>query len=142
MICHSYLLYIHTYIHTHTSIHYNVIYVYTHCKYIYSPIVWYMFPYTRMYALITYDMYTPTRVYVQSSTGGQYSGVADAFSSIYKEGGIKSLYIGSYARVAWLLPFTTIYLGVYEFTKRALLKRKIDLYLSKRVGFKPYTIRT
>ena len=75
-----------------------------------------------------------TRVYVQSSSGGQYSGVADAFSSIYKEGGIKSLYIGSYARVAWLLPFTTIYLGVYEFTKRALLKRKIDLYLSKKVA--------
>ena len=53
----------------------------------------------------------------------------DVFWSLYKENGISGLYVGSLARVTWLLPFTTIYLGVYEFSKRALLKRKVDLYL-------------
>jgi hypothetical protein len=32
--------------------------------------------------------------------------------------------VGSAARVAWLLPFTTIYLGVYEICKRRLLASK------------------
>ena len=32
--------------------------------------------------------------------------------------GINALFVGSAARVAWLLPFTTIYLGVYEICKR------------------------
>lgn len=42
--------------------------------------------------------------------------------SLYRENGISGLFVGSIARVTWLLPFTTIYLGVYEFTKRGLLK--------------------
>ena len=33
--------------------------------------------------------------------------------------------MGSAARVAWLLPFTTIYLGVYEICKRRLLAIKV-----------------
>jgi hypothetical protein len=65
----------------------------------------------------------------QSSSVAQYSGVVDVFTSLYRENGLSGLYVGSLARVTWLLPFTTIYLGVYEFTKRALLKRKIDLYV-------------
>jgi hypothetical protein len=47
---------------------------------------------------------------------------------MYKEGGLSSLYVGSAARVAWLLPFTTIYLGVYEVSKKILLKKKIEKY--------------
>lgn len=44
--------------------------------------------------------------------------------SIYREGGLAALFVGSVARVAWLLPFTTIYLGVYETLKRKLSERK------------------
>ena len=67
-----------------------------------------------------------TRLMIQSSTGGQYTGIVDALNSIYQSGGIEALFTGSAARVAWLLPFTTIYLGVYEVTKRKILdfKRK------------------
>ena len=61
---------------------------------------------------------------MQSSVGGRYSGVMDAMQSIYQEGGLSALFVGSYARVAWLLPFTTIYLGIYEMIKRHLLARK------------------
>jgi hypothetical protein len=53
------------------------------------------------------------------------------YYSLYKENGLSGLYVGSAARVSWLLPFTTIYLGVYEVTKRTLLQRKIDEYIRK-----------
>jgi hypothetical protein len=36
-----------------------------------------------------------------------------------------ALFVGSLARVAWLLPFTTLYLGVYEASKRLLLQRQL-----------------
>jgi len=66
-----------------------------------------------------------TKLMMQSTSGGgQYKGVADAFSSIYKAGGINGLFVGSAARVAWLLPFTTIYLGIYEACKRQILAKK------------------
>lgn len=66
-----------------------------------------------------------TKLMMQSTTGGgQYKGVIDALTSIYKSGGIKALYVGSSARVAWLLPFTTIYLGIYEVSKRQILTWK------------------
>jgi len=71
-----------------------------------------------------------TKLMMQTTTGAtrQYTGVIDTFNSIYKSGGLKALFVGSAARVSWLLPFTTIYLGVYEVTKRQLIvmkKRKI-----------------
>jgi hypothetical protein len=44
--------------------------------------------------------------------------------SIYADGGVKALFVGSFARVTWLLPFTTIYLGMYEYSKRFLLAMK------------------
>lgn len=47
--------------------------------------------------------------------------------STYKSGGVDALFVGCTARVAWLLPFTTIYLGVYEVAKKALLARKLKL---------------
>jgi solute carrier family 25 S-adenosylmethionine transporter 26 len=56
--------------------------------------------------------------------GTQYKGFLDAFRSIYAAGGVDALFVGSVARVAWLLPFTTIYLGVYEMSKRRLLASK------------------
>ena len=67
-----------------------------------------------------------TKLMMQSTTGGgKYKGVVDAFSSIYKAGGVKALFVGSSARVAWLLPFTTIYLGIYEMAKRQVLAIKV-----------------
>lgn len=65
-----------------------------------------------------------TRLMLQSTSGGQYKGVFDALTSIYQEGGINALFVGSAARVSWLLPFTTIYLGIYEVCKRNLLAYK------------------
>jgi Mitochondrial carrier protein len=52
--------------------------------------------------------------------------------SIYKAGGVKALFVGSAARVSWLLPFTTIYLGVYEVSKRRLLAYKKKRAASKK----------
>eukprot|EP01035_Chromulina_nebulosa_P024628 gene24628-32073_t len=87
-----------------------------------------------------------TKLMIQSASGGLYSGFFDAFSShsffsslfviptyntsigllysIYADGGVKALFVGSFARVTWLLPFTTIYLGMYEYSKRFLLAMK------------------
>jgi solute carrier family 25 S-adenosylmethionine transporter 26 len=66
-----------------------------------------------------------TKLMMQSTSSiGEYSGVVDAFQSIYASGGIQALFVSSGARVAWLLPFTTIYLGVYELSKRKLLDFK------------------
>eukprot|EP01038_Epipyxis_sp_PR26KG_P012194 gene12194-16337_t len=67
-----------------------------------------------------------TKLMMQSTSASEYSGVVGAFQSIYKAGGMNGLFVGSFARVLWLLPFTTIYLGVYEKAKRILLDyRKI-----------------
>ena len=60
------------------------------------------------------------------------------YFSIYKAGGIQALFTGSIARVSWLLPFTTIYLGVYEMSKRRLLayKKKRVLILRNKIDKK------
>ena len=63
-------------------------------------------------------------VKTQLMTGSASGSVADGLKAIYKAGGYDGLFIGSTARVAWLLPFTTIYLGIYEFSKRHLLELK------------------
>ena len=44
--------------------------------------------------------------------------------SLYASGGPGALFVGSTARITWLVPFTTIYLGVYEASKRKLLELK------------------
>eukprot|EP00596_Hydrurales_sp_CCMP1899_P008632 CAMPEP_0119034416 /NCGR_PEP_ID=MMETSP1177-20130426/1401_1 /TAXON_ID=2985 /ORGANISM="Ochromonas sp, Strain CCMP1899" /LENGTH=366 /DNA_ID=CAMNT_0006991829 /DNA_START=133 /DNA_END=1233 /DNA_ORIENTATION=+ len=75
-----------------------------------------------------------TKLMIQSGSGGQYKGFNDALSSIYKAGGIQALFVGSAARVSWLLPFTTIYLGVYEVSKRKLLTYKKTQKVSKKLS--------
>mmetsp|Transcript_10984 Transcript_10984/g.17905 ORF Transcript_10984/g.17905 Transcript_10984/m.17905 type:complete len:355 (+) Transcript_10984:72-1136(+) len=66
-----------------------------------------------------------TKLMMQGVGGAaQYSGVAGALASIYSEGGVSGLFVGATARIAWLVPFTTIYLGVYEASKRQFLLRK------------------
>ena len=58
------------------------------------------------------------------SGSSESSGILDIFRNIYSSQGMSGLFAGSVARVAWLLPFTTIYLGVYEVSKRQLLDLK------------------
>jgi len=49
-----------------------------------------------------------------------FNGFFDCVAKTAKANGISSLFAGSVARIAWLMPFTAIYLPVYE-----ILKRKI-----------------
>mmetsp|Transcript_106896 Transcript_106896/g.300563 ORF Transcript_106896/g.300563 Transcript_106896/m.300563 type:complete len:342 (+) Transcript_106896:1-1026(+) len=63
-----------------------------------------------------------TKLMLQGTTGGQYSGIFDAVGSIYQRSGLDGLFVGSTARVTWLVPFTIIYLGVYEASKRSMFQ--------------------
>ncbi|KAJ1435060.1 mitochondrial carrier domain-containing protein [Ochromonadaceae sp. CCMP2298] len=65
-----------------------------------------------------------TKLMMQGAGGVQYAGVTGALASIYRSGGMSALFVGSTARIAWLVPFTTIYLGVYESSKRKMLAYK------------------
>ena len=49
-----------------------------------------------------------------------YSGFFDCLTKTVKTGGMPALFAGSVARVAWLMPFTAIYLPVYEILKRRM----------------------
>jgi Mitochondrial carrier protein. len=49
-----------------------------------------------------------------------YNGFFDCLSKTVKSGGMGALFSGSVARVAWLMPFTAIYLPVYEIIKRRM----------------------
>lgn len=62
-----------------------------------------------------------TKIMVQ---GASNFGIFDVCSNILTSEGTAGLFAGSLARVAWLLPFTTIYLGVYELAKRQILTLK------------------
>lgn len=65
-----------------------------------------------------------TKLMMQTGADVAYRGVWDVITQLYSQGGLNGLFVGSAARVAWLLPFTTIYLGVYEKIKRSLKARK------------------
>mmetsp|Transcript_12158 Transcript_12158/g.18457 ORF Transcript_12158/g.18457 Transcript_12158/m.18457 type:complete len:214 (+) Transcript_12158:823-1464(+) len=49
-----------------------------------------------------------------------YNGFFDCLFKTAKTNGVPSLFAGSAARVAWLMPFTAIYLPVYEIVKRKM----------------------
>jgi solute carrier family 25 S-adenosylmethionine transporter 26 len=49
-----------------------------------------------------------------------YSGFFDCLAKTAKNGGVSAVFAGSAARVAWLLPFTAIYLPCYEMIKRRM----------------------
>jgi len=49
-----------------------------------------------------------------------YNGFFDCVSKTVSTGGISALFNGGGARVAWLMPFTAIYLPIYEIIKRKL----------------------
>jgi solute carrier family 25 S-adenosylmethionine transporter 26 len=65
-----------------------------------------------------------TKLMMQTGSNVAYRGVWDVITQLYSQGGLSGLFVGSAARVAWLLPFTTIYLGVYEKIKRSLKAKK------------------
>jgi solute carrier family 25 S-adenosylmethionine transporter 26 len=60
-----------------------------------------------------------------------YNGFFDCLSKTVKNGGMPALFAGSAARVAWLMPFTAIYLPVYE-----IIKRRMEIMPAKDVSSK------
>jgi len=69
---------------------------------------------------------------------GAYLGFRDCLTKTVAKGGIGSLFQGGGARVAWLLPFTAIYLPAYEVFKRRLVNFKVPNHdtLSTKTGYK------
>lgn len=61
----------------------------------------------------------------------QYNGVIDTLVKIAKNEGFPSLFKGSIPRVVWLVPFTALYFGIHEATKRSLLSRRMSLLASQ-----------
>lgn len=55
-----------------------------------------------------------------------YNGFLDCVAKTVKDSGVGSLFNGSLARVAWLMPFTAIYLPVYEALKRKMQLASIE----------------
>lgn len=74
--------------------------------------------------LMTQSMGTP-------GVAKEYSGIMDCLVKVAKKEGVQGLFKGSAARVIWLIPFTALYFGVHESTKRVLLKRKTAIALSE-----------
>jgi len=57
---------------------------------------------------------------MMTSTAGVLRGPLNAGKILLRDAGPKAFLTGATARVAWLMPFTTIYFGCYELTKRTL----------------------
>jgi len=56
----------------------------------------------------------------QGGSGPQYKGVLDVIGHLYKEGGIRSIYRGTFATLARDGPGSAAYFAAYEVTKKAL----------------------
>jgi len=56
----------------------------------------------------------------QGGSGPQYKGVVDVIRHLYKEGGIRSIYRGTFATLARDGPGSAAYFAAYEVTKKAL----------------------
>jgi Mitochondrial carrier protein len=52
-----------------------------------------------------------------------YVSYADCLVTTIQNHGLASLYSGGLARLAWIVPFTVIYLPTYDFLKQQLLQR-------------------
>lgn len=69
-----------------------------------------------------------TRLMTQGTAGvggKQYAGIIDVLIKAARTEGIPGLFKGSAARTLWLIPYTAVYFGVHEASKRALLERKV-----------------
>lgn len=56
-----------------------------------------------------------------SSTGPKYSGPKDCFKQLYKQGGIRNVYVGTVATAARDIPSSGMYFMTYEYFQRLLL---------------------
>uniref|UniRef100_A0A7S3ABY8 Mitochondrial carrier protein n=1 Tax=Rhodosorus marinus TaxID=101924 RepID=A0A7S3ABY8_9RHOD len=66
-----------------------------------------------------------TRIMTQAAgSSHRYKNFLEAMIDITRKEGFAANFRGSSARVLWLVPFTAIYFGVHEKSKRMLLKRK------------------
>jgi Mitochondrial carrier protein len=54
-----------------------------------------------------------------------YVNYADCLMTTIQHHGLASLYSGGLARLAWVVPFTAIYLPTYDFLKQQLLQRHV-----------------
>uniref|UniRef100_A0A7S3K3J8 Mitochondrial carrier protein n=1 Tax=Aureoumbra lagunensis TaxID=44058 RepID=A0A7S3K3J8_9STRA len=57
---------------------------------------------------------------MMTASAGSLTGPIAAAQILLKDGGPRAFFTGAGARVAWLMPFTTIYFGCIELTKRSL----------------------
>lgn len=75
-----------------------------------------------------------TRLMTQASlaAGNRYSGVLDVLVKVAKAEGPAGLFRGAPARVMWLIPFTAVYFGAHEASKRALLDFKSEKATAKK----------
>ncbi|KAJ1445187.1 mitochondrial carrier domain-containing protein [Pelagophyceae sp. CCMP2097] len=63
---------------------------------------------------------------MMTAAAGTYASPLAAGRAIFAAQGNKALWAGSVARVAWLMPFTTIYFGFYEVAKRGLVQVRLN----------------
>lgn len=56
-----------------------------------------------------------------SSSGPKYNGPADCFKQLYKQGGIRNIYVGTVATAARDIPSSGMYFMTYEYFQRILL---------------------
>lgn len=66
----------------------------------------------------------------------RYKGVANALVRVGMEDGITGLFRGASARVLWLVPFTAVFFGVHEFSKRQFKQRRTAKF-SKTAAVRP-----
>ena len=62
-----------------------------------------------------------TRLMTQAGSGrtAQYAGIADCFVQVLRAGGRRALWAGVLPRMLYLIPYTSLHLGIYEVCKRA-----------------------
>lgn len=63
---------------------------------------------------------------VATGSAAHYKGVFDVMAKVARTEGMSGLFKGSVARTTWLIPFTALYFGLHEWSKRALHKRKVS----------------
>lgn len=64
---------------------------------------------------------------IQSASAGaekKYNGTLDCVKKLYKEGGIRSIYKGTFATLARDVPASGVYFATYEWFKKALADPK------------------
>lgn len=71
-----------------------------------------------------------------SQSGGHISGLAHAFRTVYRLGGLPAYFKGVQARIIYQMPSTAISWSVYEFFKYVITKHQHERWRSQRDGEK------